>query len=118
MKQAAVAIIAVAIAAASSSISAFQTSQQIIQSHCRPTNADHNHHHRYHNDVDSTTTTTSVLHAFRLKEGETQNMFEGPLPLVRERDACGVGFIANVNSGGELLHYYMCAFLCGGIEPG
>ncbi len=28
-------------------------------------------------------------------------MFEGPLPLVRERDACGVGFIANVNSGGE-----------------
>ncbi len=117
MKQAAVVVIAVAfVANAPSPISAFQASQHIIQSQCRPTNTDHNHHRRrhrhHHNDVDSTTKTTmttSALHAFRLKEGETQNMFEGPLPLVRERDACGVGFIANVNSGGELLHY-LCAF--------
>lgn len=27
-------------------------------------------------------------------------MFDGPLALVKERDACGVGFIANVNNGG------------------
>eukprot|EP00571_Detonula_confervacea_P013151 CAMPEP_0172310350 /NCGR_PEP_ID=MMETSP1058-20130122/11432_1 /TAXON_ID=83371 /ORGANISM="Detonula confervacea, Strain CCMP 353" /LENGTH=1669 /DNA_ID=CAMNT_0013023145 /DNA_START=142 /DNA_END=5151 /DNA_ORIENTATION=- len=43
----------------------------------------------------------TTLNAFHLKEGETSNMFEGPLPLVRERDACGVGFIANTNSGDE-----------------
>jgi glutamate synthase (ferredoxin) len=41
------------------------------------------------------------LQAFKLKEGETKNMFEGPAPLVKERDACGVGFIANTQSGGE-----------------
>lgn len=29
------------------------------------------------------------------------NMFDGPTPLVKERDACGVGFIANTHSGGE-----------------
>ena len=28
-------------------------------------------------------------------------MFEGPTPLVKERDACGVGFIANTSEGGE-----------------
>jgi glutamate synthase domain-containing protein 1 len=28
-------------------------------------------------------------------------MFEGPAPLVKERDACGVGFIANTQSGGK-----------------
>mmetsp|Transcript_43894 Transcript_43894/g.64475 ORF Transcript_43894/g.64475 Transcript_43894/m.64475 type:complete len:1695 (-) Transcript_43894:344-5428(-) len=39
--------------------------------------------------------------AFKLEEGQTSNMFEGPMPLVRERDACGVGFIANVNTGEE-----------------
>ena len=39
--------------------------------------------------------------AFPLKEGEISNMFEGPAPLVKERDACGVGFIANTNAGGE-----------------
>lgn len=32
------------------------------------------------------------------------NMFDGPAPLVKERDACGVGFIANTNSGGT----YVC----------
>ena len=30
------------------------------------------------------------------------NMFDGPRALVKERDACGVGFIANTHSGGEL----------------
>ena len=44
---------------------------------------------------------STVLNAFQLKDGETHNMFEGPTPLVKERDACGVGFIANTNSGGE-----------------
>jgi hypothetical protein len=28
------------------------------------------------------------------------NMFDGPRALVKERDACGVGFIANTQSGG------------------
>ena len=28
-------------------------------------------------------------------------MFDGPMPLVKERDACGVGFIANTHSGEE-----------------
>lgn len=49
----------------------------------------------------ATRSMTTALNAFQLKEGETHNMFEGPLALVRERDACGVGFIANTNSGGE-----------------
>ena len=44
---------------------------------------------------------TTALKAFQLKEGETKNMFEGPRPLVKERDACGVGFIANTQSGDE-----------------
>jgi hypothetical protein len=39
--------------------------------------------------------------AFDLKEGQVSNMFEGPAPLVKERDACGVGFIANTSSGGK-----------------
>eukprot|EP00566_Odontella_aurita_P001825 CAMPEP_0113589992 /NCGR_PEP_ID=MMETSP0015_2-20120614/36410_1 /TAXON_ID=2838 /ORGANISM="Odontella" /LENGTH=1708 /DNA_ID=CAMNT_0000496101 /DNA_START=214 /DNA_END=5340 /DNA_ORIENTATION=- /assembly_acc=CAM_ASM_000160 len=39
--------------------------------------------------------------AFDLKDGEKSNMFEGPGPLVKERDACGVGFIANTQSGEE-----------------
>jgi glutamate synthase (ferredoxin) len=29
------------------------------------------------------------------------NMFDGPLALVKERDACGVGFVANTKSGEE-----------------
>merc|ERR1740136_520719 len=28
-------------------------------------------------------------------------MFDGPLALTRERDACGVGFVANTKIGGE-----------------
>ncbi len=39
--------------------------------------------------------------AFDLKDGEKSNMFDGPLPLTKERDACGVGFIANTKSGGK-----------------
>jgi len=46
---------------------------------------------------------TTTLNAFQLKDDETQNMFEGPAPLVKERDACGVGFIANTKSGGEFI---------------
>jgi glutamate synthase (ferredoxin) len=44
---------------------------------------------------------TTALGAFRLKGGETRNMFEGPRPLVLERDACGVGFIANTSGPEE-----------------
>jgi len=43
----------------------------------------------------------SQLQAFKLKNGQTSNMFEGPVSLTRERDACGVGFIANTKSGGK-----------------
>lgn len=50
-------------------------------------------------------TTNTALNAFQLKEGETQNMFEGPAPIVKERDACGVGFIANTKSGGEYIYF-------------
>lgn len=39
------------------------------------------------------------LHAF--DPSKPSNMFDGPLPLVKERDACGVGFIANTKSGEE-----------------
>lgn len=35
------------------------------------------------------------------KSSEPSNMFDGPTPLVKERDACGVGFVANVNNSGE-----------------
>jgi glutamate synthase (ferredoxin) len=30
------------------------------------------------------------------------NMFDGPMALTQERDACGVGFIANTQSGGTI----------------
>ena len=32
---------------------------------------------------------------------EESNMLDGPKALVQERDACGVGFIANTQSGGK-----------------
>ena len=41
---------------------------------------------------------TSLHMAF--DKSQPSNMFEGPLPLVKERDACGVGFIANTKTGG------------------
>ena len=34
-------------------------------------------------------------------KGQPSNMFDGPMPLVKERDACGVGFIANTKSGDD-----------------
>ena len=42
---------------------------------------------------------TSLLMAFQ--SSQPSNMFDGPAPLVKERDACGVGFVANVNNSGE-----------------
>ena len=57
---------------------------------------------------------TTTLNAFQLKDGETKNMFEGPAPLVKERDACGVGFIANTKSGGELYTCYGLFYSCWG----
>jgi len=35
------------------------------------------------------------------KSDQPSNMFDGPLALTRERDACGVGFVANTKIGGE-----------------
>jgi glutamate synthase (ferredoxin) len=36
------------------------------------------------------------------KESDKQsNIFDGPMALTKERDACGVGFIANTQSGGK-----------------
>jgi glutamate synthase (ferredoxin) len=35
-------------------------------------------------------------------QSEPSNIFDGPLALTRERDACGVGFIANTKSGGTI----------------
>ena len=32
-------------------------------------------------------------------DSEQSNMFDGPLPLTKERDACGVGFVANPTEG-------------------
>jgi glutamate synthase (ferredoxin) len=34
-------------------------------------------------------------------DSKPSNMFDGPLALTKERDACGVGFIANTKSGKE-----------------
>jgi glutamate synthase (ferredoxin) len=34
-------------------------------------------------------------------DSSNSNMFDGPMALVKERDACGVGFIANTKSGDE-----------------
>jgi glutamate synthase (ferredoxin) len=41
----------------------------------------------------TSSTTTTSLHAFVTTQ--PTNLFDGPLALTRERDACGVGFIAN-----------------------
>lgn len=32
---------------------------------------------------------------------EPSNIFDGPMALTKERDACGVGFIANTKAGGK-----------------
>ena len=63
------------------------------------------HYSRYSTHVAPTTSSRSnelELQAFKLPEGQESNMFEGPTPLVRERDACGVGFIANTSEAGTL----------------
>ena len=47
--------------------------------------------------------------AFRLTEEQKSKgnvMFDGPTPLVKERDACGVGFVANTSSGGMYFCYF------------
>lgn len=83
MRLSSAALIAVIASSASSYISSFQVQHGLTQRH-------------------SAVERVSSLQAFKLKEGETKNMFEGPTPLVKERDACGVGFIANTQSGGKL----------------
>jgi hypothetical protein len=50
---------------------------------------------------DSCSSMTQLNMAF--KSDRPSNMFDGPTPLVKERDACGVGFIANTKSGGTIL---------------
>eukprot|EP00804_Cyclotella_cryptica_P030228 CCRYP_017107-RB/>CCRYP_017107-RB protein AED:0.04 eAED:0.04 QI:372/1/1/1/1/1/3/87/1683 len=59
------------------------------------------HHSRLVSDNEVDGRRHVALSAFRLPSGVESNMFEGPAPLVRERDACGVGFIANTKEGGE-----------------
>ena len=44
---------------------------------------------------------TGLWMAFDCKDSKSTNMFDGPLALTKERDACGVGFIANTQSGGK-----------------
>ena len=50
----------------------------------------------------SPVSSSALSMAFDLKDGQKSNMFDGPLPLLKERDACGVGFIANTQSGGKI----------------
>jgi hypothetical protein len=42
---------------------------------------------------------TNLNMAFKYSEEES-NIYDGPMALTKERDACGVGFIANTQSGG------------------
>tara|TARA_B110001450_G_C17286338_1_gene345596 strand:+ start:430 stop:552 length:123 start_codon:yes stop_codon:yes gene_type:complete len=39
--------------------------------------------------------------AFKSHGAAESNMFDGPMALTKERDACGVGFVANTQSGGK-----------------
>jgi hypothetical protein len=39
--------------------------------------------------------------AFKSTE-EQSNIFDGPMALTKERDACGVGFVSNTQNGGKL----------------
>jgi len=48
---------------------------------------------------DSRKSKSSLQMAFKLEEGQTSNMFDGPRALVKERDACGVGMIVNTKTG-------------------
>ena len=48
-------------------------------------------------DGDRSKSWSSLNMAF--DDSEQSNMFDGPLPLTKERDACGVGFVANPTEG-------------------
>ena len=37
------------------------------------------------------------------QDDQPSNIFDGPMALTKERDACGVGFIANTKDGGKTL---------------
>ena len=45
----------------------------------------------------ATQTWTNLNMAFDSSDGS--NMYDGPMALTKERDACGVGFVANTNEG-------------------
>lgn len=47
----------------------------------------------------SSSRSTSLSMAF--ETNQESNIFDGPMSLTKERDACGVGFIANTQSGGQ-----------------
>ncbi len=46
---------------------------------------------------------TNLNMGFQRESGKESNMFDGPMSLLRERDACGVGFIFNGEKGGKKL---------------
>jgi hypothetical protein len=52
---------------------------------------------------------TNLNMAFRLESGKESNMFDGPMSIVKERDACGVGFIFNGNKGGKKIYRFCVA---------
>lgn len=52
---------------------------------------------------DDQCTFTQLNMAF--KDDEPSNIFDGPMALTKERDACGVGFIANTKEGGKISFY-------------
>ena len=49
---------------------------------------------------------TQLNMAFNGNERDS-NIFDGPMALTKERDACGVGFIANTKSGGTCLTIFI-----------
>jgi hypothetical protein len=42
-------------------------------------------------------------------DSKPSNMFDGPMALTKERDACGVGFVANTKSGGTATSNFYCS---------
>ena len=48
----------------------------------------------------SSSSSTQTYMVFDTASDQRTNMFDGPLPLVQERDACGVGFITNTRIEG------------------
>jgi hypothetical protein len=52
--------------------------------------------------------------AFQNSEQDDSNIFDGPMALTKERDACGVGFIANTQSGGTSFFFssIACRMCC------